>query len=146
MLGCCPLQIFLSRYLFSKNMSFRNTSGISNSMDPDNAQHLSLNVASAVDKVYQRNIWSPSYTVTILAMIHRNSSRVEPDGKIWMRWYRKKKVKHQYGVSRCSYGVRTIHLWIHYDSWWQRYDSPRWSYECSRCLHDPIRFRYDSGR
>ena len=24
-------------------------------MDPDNAQHLSLNLASAVDKVYQRN-------------------------------------------------------------------------------------------
>ena len=27
-------------------------------MDPDNAQHLSLNLASAVDKVYQRNILS----------------------------------------------------------------------------------------
>ena len=25
-------------------------------MDPDNAQHFSLNLASAVDKVYQRNI------------------------------------------------------------------------------------------
>ena len=24
-------------------------------MDPDNAQHFSLNLASAVDKVYQRN-------------------------------------------------------------------------------------------
>ena len=27
-------------------------------MDPDNAQHFSLNLASAVDKVYQRNILS----------------------------------------------------------------------------------------
>ena len=25
-------------------------------MDPDNAQHFSLNLAPAVDKVYQRNI------------------------------------------------------------------------------------------
>ena len=27
-------------------------------MDPDNAQHFSLNLVSAVDKVYQRNILS----------------------------------------------------------------------------------------
>ena len=27
-------------------------------MDPDNAQNFSLNLASAVDKVYQRNILS----------------------------------------------------------------------------------------
>ena len=27
-------------------------------MDPDNAQHFSLNLASAVDKVYHRNILS----------------------------------------------------------------------------------------
>ena len=27
-------------------------------MDPDNAQHFSQNLASAVDKVYQRNILS----------------------------------------------------------------------------------------
>ena len=39
-------------------MSFRNTSRFSNSMDPDNAQHFSLNLASAADKVYQRNILS----------------------------------------------------------------------------------------
>ena len=39
-------------------MSFRNTSRFSNSMDPDNAKHFSLNLASAVDKVYQRNILS----------------------------------------------------------------------------------------
>ena len=39
-------------------MSLRNTSRFSNSMDPDNAQHFSLNLASAVDKVYQRNILS----------------------------------------------------------------------------------------
>ena len=39
-------------------MSFTNTSRFSNSMDPDNAQHFSLNLASAVDKVYQRNILS----------------------------------------------------------------------------------------
>ena len=59
MLGCCcPLLNFLSRQLFSKNMSFRNTSRFLNSMDPDNAQHFSLNLALAVDKVYQRNILS----------------------------------------------------------------------------------------
>ena len=59
MLGCCcPLLNFLLRYLFSKNMSYRNTSRFSNSMNPDNAQHFSLNLASAVDKVYQRNILS----------------------------------------------------------------------------------------
>ena len=39
-------------------MSFKNTSRFSNSMDPDNAQHFSLNLASAVDKVYQKNILS----------------------------------------------------------------------------------------
>ena len=39
-------------------MSFRNTSRFSNRMDPDNAQHFSLNLASAVDTVYQRNILS----------------------------------------------------------------------------------------
>ena len=39
-------------------MSFRNISRFSNSMDPDNAQHFSLNLASAVDKVYQQNILS----------------------------------------------------------------------------------------
>ena len=39
-------------------MSFRKTSRFSNSMDPDNAQHFSLNLALAVDKVYQRNILS----------------------------------------------------------------------------------------
>ena len=27
-------------------------------MDPDNAQHFSLNLASAIDKVYQQNILS----------------------------------------------------------------------------------------
>ena len=35
-------------------MSFRNTSRT----DPDNTQHFSLNLASAVDKVYQLNILS----------------------------------------------------------------------------------------
>ena len=39
-------------------MSFKNTSRFSNSMDPDNAQHFSLNLASAVDKIYQPNILS----------------------------------------------------------------------------------------
>ena len=41
---------------------------------------------------------------------------------------------HQYGVSRCSYGVCTIHLRFHYDSWRQRYDSNWRSYGCSRML------------
>ena len=31
---------------------------LSNSMDPDNAQHFNLNLPSAVDKVYQRNSFS----------------------------------------------------------------------------------------
>ena len=39
-------------------MSFRSTSRFSNSMDSDNAQHFSPNLASVVDKVYQRNILS----------------------------------------------------------------------------------------
>ena len=59
---------------------------------------------------------SPSYTVTILAKIHHDLSRFEPDGKIGIRRDGKKKIQHQYGVSRCSYGVCTIHLQIHYDS------------------------------
>ena len=33
-------------------MSFGNTSRLSNSMDPDNAQHFNLNLPSAVDKVF----------------------------------------------------------------------------------------------
>ena len=31
---------------------------LSNSMDPDNAQHFNLNLPSAVGKVYQRNSFS----------------------------------------------------------------------------------------
>ena len=34
-------------------------------MDPDNAQHFSLNLASAVDKVYQRNILKGTATLLI---------------------------------------------------------------------------------
>ena len=54
MLGCCcpVVNIFQDNY-FLKNMSFRNKSRFSNSMDPDNAQYFSLSLASAVDKVYQ---------------------------------------------------------------------------------------------
>ena len=59
MLGCCcPVVIFFRDNYFLKNMSFRNKSRFSNSMDPDDAQHFSLNLASAGDKVYQRNILS----------------------------------------------------------------------------------------
>ena len=54
---CCPLLNFFRDNYFL-NMSFRNTRRFSNSMDPDNAQHFSLNLALAVDKVYQRNILS----------------------------------------------------------------------------------------
>ena len=54
----------------------------------------------------------------------------------------KKKIQHQYGVSRCSYGVCKICLRFHYDSCRQRYDSPRWSYECSRML--TMRSRFDT--
>ena len=45
---------FLSISSFPKNMSFKNTSRLSNSMDPDNAQRFKVNLPSAVDKVYQR--------------------------------------------------------------------------------------------
>ena len=58
----------------------------------------------------------------------------------------KKKIQHQYGVSRCSYDVCKIRLRFHYDSCRQRYDSPRWSYECSRCGHDSILCYYGSNR
>ena len=49
---------FFFKVIISKNRSFRNTSRFSNSMVPDSAQYFSLNLASAVDKVYQRNILS----------------------------------------------------------------------------------------
>ena len=49
---------FSFEILFPKNISFRNTSRLSNSMDPDNAQHFNLNLPLAVDKVYQRNSFS----------------------------------------------------------------------------------------
>ena len=49
---------FSFEIIVSKNMSFRNTRSLSNSMDPDNAQHFYLNLPSAVDKVYQRNSFS----------------------------------------------------------------------------------------
>ena len=88
-------------------------------------------------------VLSPS-SVTIQAPIHHDSSRFETDGKIGLHrdasGWKKKKFQHQYDVSRCSYGVCTIHLRIHYDSRRQRYDSPRWSYECSRMLTMPPRF------
>ena len=59
MLGCCcPLLNFLSGNYFLKICLSGIQVGFSNNMDPDNAQHLSLNLASAVDKVYQRNILS----------------------------------------------------------------------------------------
>ena len=54
----------------------------------------------------------------------------------------KKKIQHQYGVSRCSCGVCKVRLRFHYDSCRQRYDSPRWSYECSRVL--TMRSRLDA--
>ena len=44
--------------LLFQYMSFRNTSWLSNSMDPDIAQHFNLNLPSAVGKVYQRNSFS----------------------------------------------------------------------------------------
>ena len=49
---------FSLEIIVSLNMPFWNTSRLSNSMDPDNAQHLSLNLPSAVDIVYQRNSFS----------------------------------------------------------------------------------------
>ena len=75
-------------------------------MDPDNAHRFSLNLASAVDKVYQRNILSPSYTVTIPAMNHRDLSRFEPDAKIGMRQDRK---KNQASVRCLTILLRCLH-------------------------------------
>ena len=54
----------------SKNMSFRNTSRFSNSMVPDSSQQFSLNLASAVDKVYQRNILSRQIFDAFLSLIY----------------------------------------------------------------------------
>ena len=58
---------------------------------------------------------SPSYTVTIQAPIHHDSSRFETDGKFGVHrdasgcvGMEKKKFQNQYDVSRCSYGVCTI--------------------------------------
>ena len=56
----------------------------------------------------------------------------------------KKKIQHQYGVSRCSYGVCKIRLRFHYDSCRQRYDSSLWSYECSRMLTMWAQIRYSA--
>ena len=50
--------------------------------------------------------------LTPLATIHHDSSRFELDGKIGVHRDGKKKIQHQYCVSRCSYGVCTIHLRI----------------------------------
>ena len=52
---CCPLLNFLSRWIVFKNVSFRSTSRVSNSMNPDNAWHFSLIWVQAVDKVKQAN-------------------------------------------------------------------------------------------
>ena len=49
---------FSCEIIVSKNMSFWNTNRLSNSMDPDTAQHFNLNLPLAVDKVYQRNSFS----------------------------------------------------------------------------------------
>ena len=46
-------------------MSFRNTSRLSNNMDPDNGQHFNMNLPSAVDKGYQRNSFSRQMFVAL---------------------------------------------------------------------------------
>ena len=46
-------------------MSYRNISKLSNSMVPDNAKHFSLNLALAVDKVYQRISKSGKYLMLL---------------------------------------------------------------------------------
>ena len=51
-------------------MSFRNTSWLSNSMDPDNAQHFYLNLPSAVDKVYQGNSFSRQIVDALLSSMY----------------------------------------------------------------------------
>ena len=79
--------------------------------------------------------FKPRFTTT-----HPDLRQMVKSGCIWMRRDGKKKFQHQYDVSRCSYGVCTIHLRIHYDSRRQRYDSPRWSCECSRLLTMHPRF------
>ena len=70
---------------------------------------------------------------------HNSGHDSPPVILILAKW--KKKIYHQYGVSRCSYDDCTIHLRIHYDSWRQCYDSPPLSYKCSRCVHDAIGYR-----
>ena len=49
MLGCCCPLLNFQICLSGIQIGFQT-------MDPDNAQHFSLNLESAVDKVYQRNI------------------------------------------------------------------------------------------
>ena len=60
--------------------------------------------------------YSLSQTFTILATIHHDSSLFELDSKIRVHRDGKEKIKHQYGVSRCSsvsprfiYGSPTTH-------------------------------------
>ena len=89
---------------------------------------------------------SLSHTFTVLAPVELrfipnllvDKVGVNRDESGW----KKRKIQHQYGVSRCSYGVCKIRLRFHYDSCPQRYDSPRWRYECSRML--TVRPRLDT--
>ena len=53
----------------------------------------------------------------------------------------KKKIQHQYGVSRCSYGVCKIRLRFHYDSCRQLYDSPE-ELRMLKNAHDAVTIRY----
>ena len=59
--------------------------------------------------------FEPRFTTT-----HPDLTQMVKSGCIGMRRDgKKKKFQHQYDVSRCSYGVSTIRLRTHYDSWRQ---------------------------
>ena len=104
-------------------------------MDPDNAQHFSLNLASAVDKVYQQNILSPSYTVTIPAMIHRDSSRFEPDCKIGIG-------KRKSGINTVSHDAPTVSARFSYGSTTTRDGSATIHHGGATNAHDTVLVRF----
>ena len=89
---------------------------------------------------------SLSHTFTVLAPVELRFIPNLLVGKVGVNrdesGWKRRKIQHQHGVSRCSYGVCKIRLRFHYDSCRQRYDSPRWSYECSRML--TVRPRFDT--
>ena len=54
----------------------------------------------------------------------------------------KKKIQHQYGVSRCSYGVCKIRLRLHYDSCRQQLRFTPMVLRILKNAHDAVTIRY----